>query len=304
MYKVALDIGYSSTKITTGSKTFKIPTAISYAEDTNINYGFDKVYEFEGNTYRIGEFAVDETFVSTDYKFIHKFAPLIVYHVLEKLQLINNGKLVTDITINTGLSLADMKKVEEFKQRIKEIIVNNNKIIIKDINITPQGVGVFKDYIVNKNGGIVPTSSAIIDIGYNTINFLYFKGNQAIRSKCGAYPGHGVVSIIRPFTKWLEANYGYSFSEQEALNIFFDKKFIFNGEEQPEVVEKINSFISNFINKLFNTILVSEKKILSTAERVIMGGGGCYYINNVRFPKNVDFVINPYEFSNVRGYFL
>jgi hypothetical protein len=24
----------------------------------------------------------------------------------------------------------------------------------------------------------------------------------------------------------------------------------------------------------------------------------------VRFPKNVDFVINPYEFSNVRGYFL
>jgi len=48
MYRIALDIGYSQTKIGTFDQLYKLPTAVSYAIDSGIDYGEDEVYEFEG----------------------------------------------------------------------------------------------------------------------------------------------------------------------------------------------------------------------------------------------------------------
>ena len=88
MHKIAIDIGYSSTKIIDPQgKLLKFPTAVSYAIDTGINYGEDEIYDFEGDKLRVGEVAVDEAFTTTEYKFLHKFAPLIIYHILNKLNL-------------------------------------------------------------------------------------------------------------------------------------------------------------------------------------------------------------------------
>ena len=125
-----------------------------------------------------------------------------------------------------------------------------------------------------------------------------------IRAKCKSFPNHGVVSIIRPLTNWLESTYSMKFSEQETIKILLNGKFIFNGEEQTEVAEMILNLKKNFVQKLFNSILVSEKKLLGTSEKVIIAGGGAYMLEDVAFPKNTDFVEKPYEFSNVRGYYL
>jgi hypothetical protein len=304
MYKIALDIGYSQTKIGTPEKLYKLPTAVSYAIDSGVDYGEDEVYEFEGKRYRVGDVAVDEAFTTTEYKFLYKYAPLILFHVINKLGLIQNGQLTTPIELRTGLALTDWKNKDEFLERLKNFTVNGINVNINDIKIIPQGAGVYYDYIHTKSQGEIPSSVSVIDIGYKTINFLYFEDNLPIKSKCKAFPGHGVVSIIRPFTNWLESQYSERFTEQEAIKILLKKKFIYGGEEQPQVIQMINELKSNFIDKLFNSILVSEKKLLGTSERVIIAGGGAYFLEDVQFPKNVDFVLKPYELSNVRGYLL
>ena len=303
-YKIGIDIGYSSTKISANGKLFKLPTAISFAIDSGINFGEDEFYLFEGKKYRVGDIAVDESMTTTDYQFIEKYAPLIVYHVLNKLDFINeNGKLIHDIEIRTGLALVDIHNKDRFIQRLKNINVNNHKLIISNIKVTAQGAGVFYDYL-NKNPE-VPLTSSVIDIGYNTINYLYFEDNVPIKNKCKSFPGHGVVSIIRPFTNWLENTFQIQFTEQEAIKILMNKKFIFNGEDQSGVKKIIDDLKMNFITKLFNSILTSEKKLLSTSEKVIFAGGGTYFLDDIAFKqKNIVFAEKPYEFSNVRGYIL
>jgi len=300
--KLGLDIGYSQTKVSYGGKLFKLPTAISYAIDSGINFGNDEVYDFKGKKYRVGEIAVDESFTTTEYRFLKEFGPLILYHVLNKLGLIKDGKLIVDIELRTGLSLADWEFVEEFKQVLSNLEVNGQKIKINKIFIIPQGAGVHYDWCHTNN--YVPSSDAIIDIGYNTINYLVFDNGTPLKPKCRSFPGHGAVGIIRPFTNWLESTYKMHFTEQEALKILMRGKFIYQGVDQPQVLEMINELKSNFITKLFNSILVSEKKTLSTSEKVIIAGGGAYFLENVALPKNATFPEKPYEFSNVRGYLL
>ena len=304
MYRLGLDIGYSQTKIGTPDKLYKLPTAISYAIDSGINYGEDEVYEFEGKKYRVGDVAIDEAFTTTNYKFLHKYAPLILFHVLNKLDLVGPQGLTQQIDLRTGLALTDWSHKDEFIQRISNFEVNGIKIQISNITVIPQGAGVYYDYLATKMNGQVPSPASVIDIGYNTINFLYFEDNLPIKNKCKAMPGHGVVSIIRPFTNWLETKYSMKFTEQEAIKILLRNKFIFNGEEQEDVTKMINELKMNFVDKLFNSILVSEKKLLGTSEKVILAGGGAYFLKDVQFPSNVDFVIENYELSNVRGYIL
>jgi len=304
MYRLGLDIGYSQTKIGTPEKLYKLPTAISYAIDSGINYGEDEIYEFEGKKYRVGDVAIDEAFTTTNYKFLHKYAPLILFHVLNKLGLIGQQGLTQPIELRTGLALTDWKHKEEFTQRLSNFTVNGINIKINNIAIIPQGAGVYYDYIHTKTGGNIPSPVSIIDIGYNTVNFLYFEDNMPIKSKCKGFSGHGVVSIIRPFTNWLETTYSDRFTEQEAIKILLKGKFIFNGEEQQEVTKMINELKSNFVDKLFNSILVSEKKLLGTSEKVVIAGGGAYFLKNVQFPPNVDFSLEPHELANVRGYIL
>jgi len=301
MTRLGIDIGYSSTKIAFGDKLFKLPTAISFAVDLGLNYGEDEIYEFEGDKYRVGEVAVDESFTTTEYKFLYKFSPLIIYHVLNKLNLIQNGQVTQPIEIRTGLALTDWANKEAFIERIQNIVVNGSQIQVTPVLI-PQGAGVYYDYI--NQTGMTPTSASVIDIGYNTINFLHFQNGAPIRAKCKSFPNHGVVSIIRPLTNWLESRYSMKFTEQESIKILLDGKFMFNGEEQEEVTNMVLDLKRNFVQKLFNSILVSEKKLLGLSEKVILAGGGSYFLKDVEFPKNTVLAGEPYEFSNVRGYIL
>ena len=303
MYRLGLDIGYSSTKISANGKLFKLPTAISFAIDTGINYGEDEIYEFEGKKYRVGEVAIEESFTTTEYKFLYQFGPLILFHTLNKLGLIKDGKLIQPIDLRTGLALADWNEKDSFVERLKSITVNGITLNIDNISIIPQGAGVYYSYV--NDTGEVPSSAAVIDIGFNTINFLAFQDNMPIRAKCKSFPTHGVVSIIRPFTNWLEAKFKDKFSEQEAIKILLNKKYIFGGREVEGIPEMIAELKSNFIQKLFNSILVSEKKILGTSEKVIIAGGGAYLLEDVEFPPNVVFPKDRlYEFENVKGYCL
>ena len=298
---IGIDVGYSATKVFYEDKIVKFPTAVSYASNIGISYGDENVYEFEGEKYYVGKEAADgESFVMTDFKVLSKFAPLIVYHILNKFDKVQMTK---PIEIRTGLALVDWDKKELFTERLSTFTVNNTEIETTPI-LMPQGAGVVQDWVQNNNDGEFPERLSIIDVGYNTINVLSFVDGKPVRKDMKGYPGHGVSSIIKPFFSFLENKFKMNFSEQEAIGIFVKGQFKYNGEEQAEVGEKVLELKNQFVKKLFQSVLVSDKKMMAISDVVLIAGGGAYLLQDIPFPPNVEFVDTPFEFSNVRGYCL
>jgi len=297
--KIGIDIGYSYTKVYYLDKIVKFPTAVSYASNVGISYGEENVYEFEGSRYYVGKEAADaESFVMTDFKQLNRFAPLIIYHVLNKFEEAKHAK---PLEIRTGLALVDWNNKDEFKERLSTFEVNGTRVETNPI-LMPQGAGSAMDWVYNDNNGKFPDRLTVIDIGYNTINLISFvEGTPQLKDMKG-YPGHGVSSILKPFHTYIENTYKMNFSEQETLIIFMKNKFSLNGVLQDDVPEKIAELKSQFIKKLFQSVLVSDKKILSISDKVIIGGGGSYLLETETFPPNVEFSQNPKEYSNVRGF--
>jgi plasmid segregation protein ParM len=302
---IAIDVGYGFTKVVYEGVEIKFPTAISFYTDNGISYGDSVVYEFEGERYVVGTNAEGtETFATTSYSIIEKFGPLFIYHILNKFE---NAKLQMPIEIRTGLALVDWNKKEEFAKRISEFSVNGENIKTKPI-IVPQGVGVFNAYRF-KEPSAEKENITILDIGYNTINLINIEKNKPRPDRSKSYPGHGVSSIIKPFVGLLENRYKFSFSEQEAVQIMLKEKFTFNGEVQEDITEYIKSEKRKFIQKLFNSVLVNDKKVLGLSDKVIIAGGGAYMLKNVGLPNNCIFLKknneeDAFEFANSRGYYL
>ena len=296
---IGIDVGYSSTKVEYMGKVVKFPTAVCYASDVGISYGEDNVYEFEGEKYYVGKEAVsEEAFVTTDYKFLYKFAPIVIYHILSKFDAADRDE---PLEVRTGLAIVDWSKKDDFADRIQSFTVNGNEVEIKPVLI-PQGAGVANDYVGNNLDGEYPDRLHVLDIGFNTINSLHFENGRPNRAKTKTYPGHGVSSIIKPFTSYMENKYSMSFSEQEAIGIFIKGKFKYNGEEQEDLEAKIVELKAQFVKKLFQSVLVNDKKTMAISDTVLIAGGGAYLLQDIPFPPNVEFVDSPFEFSNVRGY--
>ena len=296
--KLGEDLGYSSAKIQFNGEFYKVPTSISFANDIGIDFGEANVYEFEGEKYYVGEAATDESFTTTDYAFLYKFGPLITYHIIKKLGITG------EIDLRTGLALSDWAKKDEFRERLSSITVNGETLIIDAKIVCPQGDGAFRAYIAQNNIAIIPKSFSVIEIGYRTINFLHYENGVAQQSKCKGFPGSGAVSIIKPFSNYLESTYGMKFSEQESLKIFMSNSLSIGGTIQEDIPLKIADLKNKFIQKLLKSVLISEKKILMMSDAVLIAGGGAYFVRDVPMPPNTVWNNAPYEFANVYGMML
>ena len=298
---ISIDIGYGHTKVMYQDKIVKFNSSICFANDVGDKYGEANVYEFEGSKYYVGKDAVNgDSFSTTDYKFIEKFAPLLIFYILEKFEKVN---LEIPVIVNTGLSIGDWDKKDSFIERISNICVNNKTIKITP-RLMPQGAGCVVDWVNNKNNKVYPDNITVIDIGFQTINFLNFADGIPQKRGMKSYTGHGVTSIIKPFMAFLENKFEVSFSEQEALKIFTKNKFIYNGKNQTEVINKISELKTQFVQKLFQSVLRDDKKQLALSDVVLIAGGGAYLLQDVKFPPNVKLTESPYEYANCRGYAL
>ena len=299
MNTIIIDLGYSSAKILFNGEYYKVPTAISFANDAGIEFGESSVYDFEGEKYYVGEAATDEAFTTTDYNFLRNFGPLMVFHIITKLGIVG------DIQLITGLALTDWARREDFQERLQFLKVNDATIATNCKVVGPQGSGAYNAYIAENNlFNDQPKSMAIIDIGYRTINFLYYEKGNAQQTKMKGFPGHGVVSIMKTFSNYLETTYGMPFSEQEALKIFMEKELTMGGVIQEDIPAKIEELKGKFVQKLMNSVLIAEKKLCTMASKVLIAGGGAYYLEDIAMPDNTVFNKNPKEFSNCYGYSL
>ena len=302
--KIAIDIGYGDVKVTTGTSSFKFTNAIAFAGATAVDYGQNamELFTFNDVEYLVGDQALlNSPLITRDYGYLYEYAPLLVYKALK----IAGIKTEDDIELITGLSLKDWSKAEEFGERVANIFVNNENYNIPSENITvvPQGKGIYVDY-KSKNKTVESDDFfAIVDIGYNTFDFLVFLNGKPVPNKNYANT-LGVNTLIQELQKILNKQFNVSFSEQECKDYLL-KRSLRIGAKTHDISGIVNKEISKYAKTIQNEIMAKNSDLINRVFNVIISGGGAYLLHEINaqiFDHQV-YSQMPYEFANVRGYF-
>lgn len=300
MLKLAVDVGYGDTKVCVdGNNCFKFPSAVKYEEEMWTDYGdskSDSVYEVDSVKYRVGTSAVEDAFSTTSESFLMKYSFLLIYHAVKNIEKVKNTK-IDNVNISMGVSLANWKVKEQIVENIRRGL-SKFGVTVSKISIYPQGRGVLQD-MQKRDGNIV-----VVDVGFNTLDVLNFKNGQPNPTKSKAIPGFGMVKVISDFSRYLTREYGLHITLQETKDVFLKRAVVVNGEiiDLSEMIKREKKKYSDFIVGEIEAVFGED--YLKKANLVIFAGGGAYYIDNRDMPPNRVFCQPPYEYSNVRGYYM
>ncbi len=295
--RIAIDIGYGDTKVMIKDKIFKFASAIEKKKEAQANYQeiINDVYEFGGKQYTVGDKALSNAISTRGFNFLVKYSPLIVYHAI-KLAGLDTTK---PIHIITGLSIINWQEKEQFTNALKKINVNN-EIIEPKIKLMAQGQGIYHDYKEKLDKGDV----CIVDIGYNTFDFLVFTDGNP-RQDLSFATKKGSNEIITELQTKIKKRFQFDASEQIAKKIFINKSVEIYGE-LTDLTDEIEDAKKDYADFIIDELISQRGDLLKTAKKVIFSGGGAYFLDDVKILKNtpnVAFSTKPYEFANVRGYY-
>lgn len=296
--KIAIDIGYGDTKVCIEEngvlKTFKFPSAVAKVKASQSDFGNDAMpdsYLFNGKRYFVGEKAQTNAISTRGYGFLETYAPLIAYHAIIQAGL----DTTKPIHIVTGLSIMNWSESDAFINIMQTINVDD--VVIKpSIVLMAQGQGVLKDFDGNTDGMV-----CVVDIGYNTFDFLVFENNSPRKDLSYADP-IGANKIITDLQAVVRRSFNAPLTEQAAKEIFLTGT-VMNFGEEIDFTEEIQELKEEYNSFIMNELKTKSIEILRTASAVIFSGGGAYFLADTELPKNVVFSETPYEFGNVRGYF-
>jgi len=255
-----------------------------------------------GKGYLVGPDTLSDMQVSKDFFGSDEYYALIGYclkHFQEKKIKIDG------IGLSIPPGMYNEKKIAVFKYQLgrSEIIYNKNHIIVPEkIEFYSQGAGAYFDFLKN-NPLYADKGVIVIDIGYYTIDFVFFNKGEGYDELFRSYP-LGVEVILRKIIDEITVRYGEFISLEMAELILKTGTFRFLGKEYKiDHMEYIDNF---YIPKVIKTIKeygnIIKNYRLNLKENedivVVLAGGGAVYLQN-RFDDV--FVLNDPQFANARG---
>jgi len=277
-----------------------------------------------GKGYLVGPDTLSDMQVSKDFFGSDEYYALIGYclkHFQEK------GIKIDGIGLSIPPGMYNEKKIAVFKYQLgrSEIIYNKDHIIVPEkIEFYSQGAGAYFDFLKN-NPLYADKGVIVIDIGYYTIDFVFFNKGEGYDELFRSYPlgvevilrkkgeGYdelfrsyplGVEVILRKIIDEITVRYGEFISLEMAELILKTGTFRFLGKEYKiDHMEYIDNF---YIPKVIKTIKeygnIIKNYRLNLKENedivVVLAGGGAVYLQN-RFDDV--FVLNDPQFANARG---
>lgn len=295
MQNIAIDLGYGSVKALSNKSMFKFPSAVALNKRSLIDSS-EKMYNYNGFNYLLGEEAMRDAYGTRDYTFLEKFAPLLLFKAVEDANLNKSEQ----INLITGLSLLNWDKKEQFAHALENFIVNNTTLNI-NLTITPQGKGIYLDCLKHIPS-IKEGTTLVVDIGYNTLDVIPFENGKPLAKEAWAN-SHGVNIMVNELDKYIVSKFGMSLNETK-VNEAFQRQSVTCGTKR-DLSPIIDEEKQKYVDSIFQLIQTKNSEIYKSADTIIIAGGGAYSFNGSIQPqeKNIIFPRGEYEYSNVRGYY-
>lgn len=299
---IGVDIGYGYTKTynSVGSRSF--PTIVTSAVPISTFTDIEPV-RVNGDSFLVGEDAAMEGkgLISTrTVEFVMSKAWLAVmgYALSVSNFYSDDGKIVLGIPpgiFNKELASNIIETIKKSSISYRGYNLSFDKATIK---VIPQGAGIFFAYMA-KNEGDFRKNIAVVDIGYYTIDMIFFSRGKYIEGATKSSP-LGVSLVIDDIKRAFQRQHGFSIHE-EGVNsllknnyvIVLDKMYTVNNLKS--IIGSYAEQVSSSINEFFNTLPIKP-------EMGLIGGGGTLFLKGyVNLEYKLRIVIPP-EFANAIGY--
>ena len=300
-YNIAIDLGYGDEKIYYNQTKIKFPNAIARSgiSVVDIQNTSQDVFVFEGDEYFLGEQALlTKPLKTRNFTYLNEYSPLLIYKVLKDI----GATPIDKVNIVCGLSIKDWGSRHEFAKRIENsIFVNGEHFNNVTVKLIPQGVGIYEYY--KRNHKVEDDFLAVLDIGYNTLDFFIFKDGAPLSNEYFANT-NGVNLITTEIIKLIAKKFNLHVTEQDAKIILKNKWFRVQNEKQDLTLE-INKLINNYAKQTINEITNHNQLLLNSVAGVIVAGGGAYILKEagISMFKHEVYPDIEYEYANVIGYY-
>lgn len=292
---IATDIGFGSVKSLCNKSLSKYPSAVSLVK-RSIFEPSETLYNFNGLNYLVGQDAMRDAYGTRDYIFLEKFAPLLLFKVINDAQL----DITQPLRVSTGLSLLNWDKREQFAASLQDFTVNNTRFNNIELFVMPQGKGVLVD-CMKQSPELRDELVMVVDIGYNTLDVIPFENGKPLANEAWANT-FGVNTMVNELGKYIVSNFGMSLNEAK-VNEAFQRGWI-NCGSRKDLSIIIDEEKQKYVDSVFQVLKSKNSELYNSCDSIIIAGGGAYAFENYTFEdKKVIFPRGEYEFSNVRGYY-
>lgn len=303
---LAVDTGYSFVKYayetvedTTGEvitplKKGKFITAIATVDSSDdLGIGERLAVKYKGDSYLVGEIALNrQNLIPTrDDTFLIRYSPLLIHEILRRENLSPDFLVVS-------LSITEFaKKRNVLREVCSSFTVDDKTFTFPEVKVMPQGIGIW-EYVDR------PENAMILDIGFNTIDIITILNGKPMPEFCLGYKNIGVSEIANAISNYLNAKFdGIYIPELALVNVLDSGVFQINGEiyNVEDIIEKKKrSYTERILTTIRNSVKIGN--IFNTIDKVVVAGGGAYFIDDSIRDKSRFLVLDEPEFANVLGF--
>lgn len=282
MLILGADIGYGDIKIVFMNenkeilKKFKFPSIVGLTKSLE-HVENDKIKEYDGNFYMIGENAKhlpsSNMIDIIDYKNLEYFGPLLLQ------EAIDTAKLGQPDLIVAGLSIAQIDNSAYFEDAISKYTINGKEYTNK-VKILPQGAGakitvstygsnfptVLKDYLGDK-------TFVIVDMGFNTLDLVLVNNGKTDPNLFNGIEKQGVMKIASKVAKLIYEKHNRSITLHEAKEVIDSNVYRLRGQRY-NYENEIKQIKEDYLKEILKLVETSYPSILDKADFIFLCGGG------------------------------
>jgi len=289
MIRLGIDLGYGYVKVYPREEKFR-SSVYPHTE----RYGIERkrgIVVVDGEVFEVGK-ARSVELRSKSFQGSPEWKALLYW-------ALRNEELPVKVVIGLPVSLSMREVREGLENRLRGLhtaVIDGEKkeVVIKDVKVVPQGLGVLYDYFI-ENGRLMEErtgeSVVVVDIGFYTTDVLVYRHGEILEDRCTSYE-IGVGWLYERVREELKAKYSYpSISLKEVEEYFKRGYFPYEGQRiRVDREERIEEFRDRLIKELR-----AHEEDFKLADTILWAGGGSLLIG-------VSAVEKP-EFANARGFF-
>ena len=326
---LGLDLGFGDVKIVADFECGetnhrqkvlrKFPTAVAYAKDGIIgNLGGDngKTYSFNGRKYVVGASALQfrDVFSTRDINFLIHFSPLLAFAAVEGLA--QEGSMGPEIlqpgkkSVCLGVPLAYFhSRRSSLVEAVRACHVSGASLDFTNVEVRAQGQGILFDFMFDEDGEAIEErlnmNILVVDIGFNTVDILGVVNGRSSREWSGMIERGGISRICQQVGDYLQREFSFDLPEQSLKDVITKREITLYGAKK-DVSEVIRKAQEEYSDWLMQEVRSRWDGFLQKADRMIIAGGGAYYVRDdfaEKYPKDFLYVPEKPEYSNAMGFY-